>query len=195
MASLSLLEISQKLADLNLRFADYPTLAKITNHSNKNTLYKIGQRLIKKGVLKRLTDGKFSVSSADPADFEIANFIYQPSYISLETALSFYGILSQFTYSTTSVTTARSKKLAIGAKEYVYSRLKDQLFWGYSKQDTFLIADREKALLDTIYLKTKGLASLDYQELDLSTVDRKKLRRYASFFANKQLKQEITKLP
>ena len=31
------------------------------------------------------------------------------------------------------------------------------LFWGYIKEDNYLIADREKALADQLYLASKGI--------------------------------------
>ena len=44
-------------------------------------------------------------------DFLLANFLYQPSYISLESALSFFGIVTGFAYQITSLTTKKTNTL------------------------------------------------------------------------------------
>ncbi|GAH85528.1 unnamed protein product, partial [marine sediment metagenome] len=67
---------------------------KIFNIEKDNTLYKLLQRLEKKDIIKRIENGKYLFSFIEVSDFEIANFLTSPSYISLESALSFYGILS-----------------------------------------------------------------------------------------------------
>jgi len=55
----------------------------------ENTAYKILERLTKKGILKRLIKKKYLFALSESDDFQIANFLYSPSYISLESALSF----------------------------------------------------------------------------------------------------------
>ncbi|MBU1104628.1 hypothetical protein L6255_02755 [Candidatus Parcubacteria bacterium] len=182
MGSLSILEIYKILKENKVVFFDFVTLSKLTNYSNKNTLYKIAQKLEKKKIIKRLSLGLFLFSEAKVTEFEIANFVYAPSYISLESALSFYGILSQFPYTITSITSKKSKRLLIENKEYRYSKIDDSLFWGYERKKTILIASPEKALLDSLYFASKGLINIDLKEMDLTILNKNLLVKLAKEF-------------
>src|SRR3990167_1954479 len=193
MGSSDALAIYKQLQEKNIKFLDYGVLAKFTGCTNKNTIYKIADRLIEKTVITRLTDGKFMVIDSNLNDFEIANFLYQPSYISLESALSYYGILAQFSYSVTSVSTKKSKKVVINAKEYSYSTIKDELFAGYVKLDSFLIATREKGLLDMVYFDTKGITKIGQGDLDLNSIDETRLQEFAKKY-NRQVNSRLNEV-
>ena len=163
----------------NIEFFDPLEFAKIFNIKNKNTLYKKLQSLEKAQIIKRLNKGLYQFSLAHPNDFTLANYLYQPSYISLETALSFYGIITGFPYKITSVTPKKSRTIIANDKEFAYSQIKLELFWGYEKQDNFLIAEKEKALLDYLYFYSKGLKEIDFKEMDLDQINKRKLLSFA----------------
>ena len=173
---------------------DYSSLSSLTGISNQNTVYKTAQRLIKKRVITPLCPGRFSVSDIPTSEFEIANFVHQPSYISLHSALSFYGILSQFVYSVTSITTRKTKKLIIAEKEYVFSHVDQSHFWGYEKSNGMLIATPEKALVDALYFKIKGIVSLNLEELDFSRINYPKLKQVAKQFHHPQVVQLVKEI-
>lgn len=178
-----------------IKFLDYPVLKKLTGLENKNSLYKFAFRMEEANLIKSLNGGgKFMAADSQPEAFEIANFIYQPSYISLESALSNYGILSQFTYTVTSVTTKKTKKLVVEDKEYTYSQIKTELFWGYEKRNNFLIALPEKALLDSLYFLSKGIIDLSLEELDITDIDAQRLKDFQNQFSNEAVDNLITKL-
>lgn len=160
---------------------DLSSARKIFRVENPNTLYKLLERLEQKKAILRLKPGKFIFAFAQAHEFEIANFLLTPSYISLESALSFYGILSQFPHSITSVTTRKTRKYQALGKLYEYSHFNAPYFFGYVRQDKFLIAEPEKALLDLLYLASKGLVKVHLNELELSnaTINRKKFWDYA----------------
>lgn len=180
MESISVLEMDRLLEEKGLSFVDYATLGILSKHDKANTLYKLADRLVDSGVLERLGGGgQFVVKRAAPNDFEVANYLYAPAYVSLESALSFYGILPQFVYSVTSVTTRKSLKRVWRDKEYVFSHIDEELFWGYEKLERVLVATKEKALVDALYFMSKGLVRLDIEELDLSSVDKNVLAEYA----------------
>ncbi|GAB4219236.1 MAG: hypothetical protein Fur009_4360 [Candidatus Microgenomates bacterium] len=160
---------------------------------NKETLYKKIARLEKKKIIKKLVKGRYVFLLNQPDDFLIANYLYQPSYISLETALSFYGIITGFSYQITSITPKKTKKIVIDEKEFSYTQISSAFFWGYEKKDSFLIAEKEKAFLDYLYLYTKGLRSFDEKEFNLKEIDRKKLLFYGKKFKNKKLLSIIKK--
>lgn len=180
MASISAMEIQNQLRMANLTFVTPVELGKLLGLQNKRRVYAMLQRLESYKILNRVGKGIYTVSSAGVSDFEIANYLCQPSYVSLESALTHYGILSQFTYSITSITTIKSKKVLSRDKEFEFTRISKSLFWGYEKKDGALVACPEKAFLDLVYLTSKGLRNMDIGEMDISGLDRNKLRGFAT---------------
>ncbi len=160
----------------------------------RDTVYKKLDRLRKKGLIARVIKGKYFFTLNPPDDFILANFLYQPSYVSLESAMSFYGIISGFPYRITSVTVKKTKKYAAAGKEYQYTRLGSRWFWGYEKKDKFLIAEPEKAVIDYLYLASKGLRPEEIDEFDFSAVDRKKLEIYLRKAADERLMKMARRL-
>lgn len=160
---------------------------RLFNIGNQQTLYKKIQRLADKNIIQKLMKGKYRFLLNPADDFSIANFLYQPSYVSLESALSLYGIITGFSYQITSLTVKKTRTINIDNKYFQYSQIVRPLFWGYEKKEDFLLAEREKALLDYIYFGLKGLRNLSFDETDLFTVDKKRLVTYAKRFNNKQI--------
>jgi hypothetical protein len=127
-------------------------------------------------VIERVNRGKYIFLFKEINDFELANFLIKPSYISLESALSFYGILPQFPYTITSLTVSKSKKIVTREKEYEFTHLEKKYFFGFEKNDNFLIASPEKALIDELYFMAKNLRKLHLEDLDLNKVDKRKFK-------------------
>ncbi len=159
---------------------------KIFETSKDNTLYKLLQRLEKSEIIKRVSKGKYHFVFKDKNEFELANFLVNPSYISLESALNFYGILPQFPYTITSITTLKTRRIIVQEKEYLFSHIDLNYYWGFVKRDKFLIATPEKALLDALYFMSKKICSLHLDELDLKRINK---RRFLS------LSKQINFLP
>ena len=113
---------------------------------------------------------------------KIAFQLYNPSYLSFESALSEYGILGQIPYTLTFATTNKSKKIILAPQEIEFRQIKKNLFFGYEAQNGIFVALPEKALADQIYFVSRGLAVLNFKELDLKNVSLKKfnsfIRRY-----------------
>src|SRR3989338_7420397 len=66
-----------------------------------------------KGYIKKLIRGYYIFSDLELNEnvlFEIANRIYDPSYVSLEAALSYYGLIPESVYGISSVSTRRTYK-------------------------------------------------------------------------------------
>ena len=169
--------------------ADFGRMFKI---DNRQTLYKKLQRLEKKKIVQRLVKGKYSFLLSSVSDFTIANYLYRPSYVSLETALSFYGIITGFPYQITSITIQKAKSFNIDTKEFRFSQISPNLFWGWEKKEDFLIAEPEKALLDYIYFGLKGLRSVDWDELETTGINKKILFLYAKRFNNQKILEVAT---
>lgn len=191
---MSTLTTIKKLKELNIKFVTPQILATVLEDSNIRNIYKTIKRLEANEVLKSYANGKYVFTESEVNDFEIANFLVQPSYISFESALSFYGILSQFSYSITSATTERSKKYEVTNKTYEYTKIDNALFNGYIKEKFFLIASKEKALFDYLYLASKSLKSSDVSEWDLTEIDRKIYKNYCDkikFIPIKKLSKKL----
>lgn len=187
-------DIIRKLQEKNISLFTIADFSRLFGITNQQTLYKKIQRLGKRALAKRLIKGKYLFLLNKPSDFTLANFLYQPSYISLESALSFYGIMAGFPYQITSITVKKTRTFIIDGKEYQYIKTDKNLFWGYEKKEDFLIAEQEKSLLDFLYLAFKGLRDLDLEELDLSSIDRKKFKEYFPMIKNRSFLKFLNKL-
>lgn len=181
MASTNALSALEIFHQKRIRFIDKTQVMRLFGLESANTAYKFLQRLERRKVIKRVTTGIYVLASDNIGDFEVANAVISPSYVSLESALSYYGVLSQFPYEISSITTKRSRKFTFG-KEFEYTHINKKLYWGFVKDNKFVIATAEKALLDMLYLVTKGLRKLDVDELETSTLDRDLLGRYCQKF-------------
>jgi len=148
----------------------------------QSTFFSLLSRLGREKVLQKIERDKYMLAGGRVHDFSLANFLYEPSYISLETALNFYGILPQFPYEIASVTPKKPTTKTLNGKTYRYVRLKQTLFWGYDAEPGFLIAHPEKALLDLLYLQAKGLSRVHLDEIDISKLDSARLEAYAKRF-------------
>ncbi len=83
--------------------------------------------------------------------------IYNPSYISLHSALAFYGLIPEAVVQITSVTSLKTDVFKNGFGEYSYKSVREGLMFGYvplplADGRTTAYATREKALLDLLYL-------------------------------------------
>jgi len=153
---------------------------------SKRTLEDLIKRFLDEKILISLEKGKYLLGNAEVSDFEIAQFLYSPSYISFETALNYYGILSQFPVEITSVTTKSTQKKEVLEKMYTYSQISTSLFTGYIKEGDALIALPEKALLDQLYMIAKGLKTKQYlDEMDYSAIDKAKFQEYFKLLPDK----------
>lgn len=138
-------------------------------------------RWVKSGRIIRLRRGLYGLAAPyrklDPHPFLLANAMKPASYVSRQSALTFYGLIPEHTPVVTSVTTGRPERLETELGMFFFSHVKKSWFTGYRKvevvpgQQAFL-AIPEKSLLDLIYL-TPGADDPDYlRELRLQRFDR-----------------------
>ena len=159
-----------------------------------NTAKSLLARLKKRNVISSLTKGKYQFLMARkiPEDFLVANFLYSPSYVSLESALSYYGLIDQFPYQITSVTFKKNKTIETENKKFVYNHVKETFFVDYKKtQEEYLIASPQKAVFDLIYLVYKGgraKSILDLLNLDRGELKKENLKDYFNNLAKNDSK-------
>jgi len=148
-------------------------------------------RYVKKGLLMRLKRGFYArtetLGHLNQIDlFRIANILQVPSYISLRTALSYYGITTQMQKGFfESISVKRTKTFQIGGLSFHYIKIRPDLYREFIKRDGVFIALPEKAVLDTFYLASLGRYSLDGSSLDLTMVDEGMLTEFSSLYPPK----------
>ncbi len=132
-------------------------------------------RWVRKGYLVRLRQGYYAFPEYRlSTEFALwfANIIYKPSYISLHTALSFYGIIPEAVPNITSVTTLKTKTFSNDFGEYSYKNIKPDLMFGYDLKEMeggrrIMFATPEKALADLLYLYPFYNTERELEELRL----------------------------
>ncbi|MGF6926516.1 hypothetical protein QFZ48_002016 [Chitinophaga sp. W2I13] len=122
--------------------------------------------LIKKGELISIKKGLYvtgpKINIAKPEPFLIANHLWGPSYVSMDAALSYWGLIPEKVFEISSLTTKISKmyKTSIGRFSYINAPLPYYSFGIKSVQLTpkqvALIASPEKAICDKI-ITTSGI--------------------------------------
>lgn len=126
-------------------------------------------RLEETGLIRRVARGWICIQPCEI--WEMVKIVFPSSYISLEWALHYHEILDQEIHVVTLVWLGKPRLAK--TRHYIFElhRVKPQLYFGY---DDKMIAEPEKALLDTLYLRRK-LSS----ELNLEPLNPKKLSTYA----------------
>ncbi len=139
-------------------------------------------RWVEKGYLKRIVKGYYLFADTPVSDSElflVSNAIYAPSYITAESALSFYGIIPEAVYQTTAMTTRHTYTFTTPLGEFVYGTVKPELFFGYTLlpygNHNICIATLEKALLDMLYKHSHLKTFEDFEELRLNFEEMKKI--------------------
>lgn len=168
-----------------------------TNKTIQNQL----QSWTNKGLLLRLKNGVYKIQfpegGPDLPDLYIANKIYEPSYVSLETALSFYSIIPEVAAQVISVTTRQTKLFRNKIGSFKYVSCKNDAYLGYKiiNYENFkvYIAEQEKAVVDFIYFKLKYGESIDiaierFDKKLMKKLSWKKIFDYARKYNNKTLK-------
>lgn len=128
-------------------------------------------RMIKKKEIIPVKKGLYVVSSEFGARIDLkvlANLIYGPSYISLEYALSYWGLIPERVEEITSMTNKRNKVFETPLGIFSYKYLENSKFSiGIERiseaSGAFLIAGKEKALCDRLAL-VKGLKTGEIRE-------------------------------
>lgn len=137
--------------------------------------------LVQEGVLTRVKREIYipgpKLQTASPEPFLLANHLYGPSYVSFESALSYWGLIPERVYETTSATTGLSKTFKTPAGRFAYRHLPLPYYsFGIQQvsltgRQTALIASPEKALCDKIIATSGVLLRSTRQTLTLLTED------------------------
>jgi predicted transcriptional regulator of viral defense system len=151
-------------------------------------------RYVRQGLLVRVRRNLYVLRETWEAcgreeKFIIANMGQVPSYISLTTALDYYGITTQMQQDFfESVTLFRTKTIQVHRTVFTYTKMAEPLYSGFIKERGFFIATPEKALLDALYLMSYGRYRADLSAIDASRLDLSKLKALSDEFPVKTRK-------
>lgn len=166
-------------------------LAVLTDE-NKASLSVQLTRLVNAGIITHAAREWYENPFNSPSAEEVAMVLRNPSYLSLEYALSKHGILSQRVYTLTLVTVKFPYTYRTDQREYEYHQINRSLFWGYQKEGMVLTAESEKALLDLIYIRCVHTKEMDIDalfslvdDMDVGELNLETLSKYAKSFDNR----------
>ena len=162
----------------------------------------------KAGHITKIRNGYYCFTDQVKSEqllYYLANQLYKPSYISLTSALSFYNLIPEAVFSTSSVGPLKTSSFNTIYGRFEYRTIKPSLFFGYrlvniepvsstilipfgrASSLTLKIAEPEKMILDYCYL-IKPDSVLDFESLRINKeeiiqlIDIKKFDSYLSVY-------------
>ncbi|MBI2995200.1 MAG: hypothetical protein HYY52_00615 [Candidatus Melainabacteria bacterium] len=157
----------------------------------------------KDGLITQLRKGLYVLGKKEreiePSLFYLANQIFIPSYVSLESALAYYNLIPEYVHEVTSVTTRKTCKFKNEFGIFTYQHLKPNTYTGFNLIEELnklksLIALPEKAVVDFLYLNlsrfskdNKDIFVESYRFQNCEKLNKRKIRFYAKMFNSKKL--------
>jgi predicted transcriptional regulator of viral defense system len=161
----------------------------------------------KKGYIKKLVNKWYffeDLPHNEMLSYRISNCIYQPSYVSMESAFSYYDMIPEGVYSVEAISSRKTVSYRTPAGLFNYRHLSPPLFFGYQiiryNELPVLMAGPEKALLDYLYFGTgiqsiQDLEAIRFNRFFLQNdVDWNLLEKYTPAFGSKILKIRVDHL-
>ena len=176
----------KKIYNSPLKFFTTKDLKDLLRIKNRRTFEQTVKKLEKENILTKIERGKYIKTNSEYSKFELSQFMYGPSYISLETALSYYGLIEQLPFEITAVSTKKSIEKEFEGQIYSYKKINKELFIGYRKEEDFLIAFPEKAIFDQLYLSLFGIKSANIlKNIKKDSFDSQKVLEYLTPLSKK----------
>jgi len=158
-----------------------------------------------RGYILFLTGGFYVLADTQVDEsylFMLANRIYEPSYISRESALAYHLVIPESVLGVTSVSSRKTRQFDSQWGRFSYRSIKPVLMFGYRvvEQDNMIkykIANLEKAVLDYLYWNNRIDSNDDFAGLRWNTQelfgleDNPLLKKYLKIFDNKTLDRRV----
>jgi predicted transcriptional regulator of viral defense system len=158
------------------------------------------------GYIRPLAGGYYLLTNREMNEmvlFMVANKIYEPSYVSLESALAYYEIIPETVLGVTSISSRKTKQYDSAWGVFSYRSVKPQYMIGYQVIENtpglkFKIAYLEKAILDYLYLNSKTQSIADFEGLRWNRtqlhdlLDHSVFTRYVELFDKRALENRVT---
>jgi len=190
MIQLNLLQIYRKLEELK-KPVFTPQDIKLLFNAKDRAVNGFLTYNSQKGKIIKLKRGLYAVKKSYISPYLIANMAYRPSYISFETALSYYHLIPETVYSVISATNKTSRDWTMQENNYIYRSLKKEAYTGYIirtvENEQILIATAEKALADYCYFNYLGKIKEWNNRLELKNIDWYQVKGYLRFFGGEKL--------
>ena len=178
----------------------------VAGNANPREIRRQLSRWRQAGKIHQLRRGLYCLAppfqKESPHPFLVANRMLPASYVSLQSALTYFGMIPEYVPVTTSVTTRRPARWETPLGIFDFRHIQVDFFDGYhlvdlsEKQQSF-IAGPEKALLDLIYLEPGG-DTIDYlielRLVNLNQLDWRLFRHLASRIEKPKLLRAIAAL-
>jgi predicted transcriptional regulator of viral defense system len=151
------------------------------------------RRLAKQELVTRIKRGLWvNGLAADVSPYEAVSPLAAPwpAYVSLHSTLADYGLVEEIPQVVYAISAGRARRYRTAIGEFHFHHLPPDLIWGYEVRDQgkgrYLIAEPEKAFLDTIYLALvpRSLIQVPHKRSRRWRLDPAKLRRYAKRFGS-----------
>jgi predicted transcriptional regulator of viral defense system len=189
MQKLNLFSLEEKLSELQKKVFTPQDLVLFFGASKRAVEGFLSYNTTKNKII-RLRKGLYALKKAYVSLYLVANKIYQPSYISFETALSFYSLIPEIVYSMTSATPKPTREFEANGVAYSYHTIKKEAFTGYTldtiEDNKVYIATPEKATADYCYFiflrKRNWNDRFDKEKINIF-----RLRHYLKLFKKDQL--------
>lgn len=158
---------------------------------NQDKVTKLANRFYRNRVLPKISEDDLYVAAGQ---------LYAPSYISLHTALSHYGLIPEYTVQMISITTRKPWRHRADHVTYVYRHVKPTFYFGYEavhwRNAAYKIATPEKAILDLAYLETlfsdeDWLYEMRFDHWELADMDWNRMDRYLAITNSPTLTKRI----
>ncbi len=195
-----------KYSDFKKKVVDWPIIFSrdvVSRGKSGQAVRNQLERWKKSGRIIRLKKGVFILADDDRrvglSRPYLANQLYGPSYVSLEYALGYYGLIPERVSDITSVTSLKTMKFANAAGTFIYQHVKLKAYRGFVLVEgdgglKFFIAEPEKAVVDFLYLNLEKFKVDDpdifegsYRFQNTEKLGAKKIFRFADLFENRKL--------
>lgn len=192
---------TNKFLLLNKAIFDSLETKKLSAKANISYWLKKGKLLSLKRGLYLIKDRYQSEPNKDLYLEYLSNQLLQPSYLSLEYVMAKYQLLSEPVNAFTSITTATTRTIKNKLAFFRYYSIAPKLFIGYKVKYFYgapiLVAEKEKAIFDFLYLRFLKNESINekiieelrinWDELDIK--EWKKVKSYGLLCRSKKVKK------
>ena len=184
----------------------FKTEALVTLAGNRRTIYNQLVAWQRQGKVHQLKRGIYTLNDIDRRaplpTLLISNILYGPSYVSLESALGYFGLIPERVVQVTAATPRKTAAFKNFYGGFIYQSIKDDCFFGFQSVTLeegvpVLMAMPEKAVLDKVYFDTafrpdEGyfLDNLRLQNYEL--LNRSRLERFARRFGTQKVRKGAT---
>jgi predicted transcriptional regulator of viral defense system len=137
-------------------------------------------RWAKSGKVIQLRRGLYALGEpyrkVSALPFLVANRLREPSYVSLQSALAYHGMIPEFVPVVTSVTRGRPGMVTTPLGRFLYRHVQGSLFRGFREVEVgdgqkAFVATPEKSLLDLLYLTPRSDEKTYLDELRLQNLE------------------------